>query len=80
VETEVAGSIATGHVTSDSFKYPCQEGRGAMQVAGNALGEAARESSVAKAVASLWTAGIAKGAARASVRRRARSWDLRPSS
>jgi hypothetical protein len=31
VETEVAGSIATGQVTSDSFKYPCQEGRGAMQ-------------------------------------------------
>src|ERR1700738_3485722 len=25
VETEVAGSIATGQVTSDSFKYPCQE-------------------------------------------------------
>ena len=22
------GSIATGQVTSDSFKYPCQEGRG----------------------------------------------------
>jgi hypothetical protein len=31
VETEVAGSIATGQVTSDSFKYPCQEDRGAMQ-------------------------------------------------
>ena len=27
--SEVAGSIATGEVTSDSFNYPCQKGRGA---------------------------------------------------
>jgi hypothetical protein len=28
--SEVAGSIATGQVTSDSFRYPSQEGRGAI--------------------------------------------------